>query len=288
MSLQMRLEAGCCCWLLCGRPQPWLAQRVQYVRLYGRQTAAAKRSRDQPLMAQGGQQQQQQWESFHQQEDLTTRLHNILEEYPVGIGIFKEFLQNADDAGARRFAILYDRGSYSHEGGLLSPEMGLWQGPALYVYNDATFTDSDFESISHVGRSGKLDDVSKIGKYGLGFNVAYHFTDVVSFVTRDQLVVFDPHGTSLPGGLLGLRSNFVDSALRESHPAQAAPFVWEGDRALPFCTCTLRVRQRACACVVGTIPSAPSRCRVSALSTSTCRPNHPSFSHAPCCCRLRM
>lgn len=33
------------------------------------------------------------WISFHQQEDLTTRLHNILEEYPPGIGIFKEFLQ---------------------------------------------------------------------------------------------------------------------------------------------------------------------------------------------------
>ena len=34
------------------------------------------------------------------------RLRNILEEYPAGIGIFKEFLQNADDAGARKFAVV--------------------------------------------------------------------------------------------------------------------------------------------------------------------------------------
>ena len=55
------------------------------------------------------------WESFHQQEDLTTRLHNILEEYPAGVGIFKEFLQNADDAGARKFAILWDRQSHCQQ-----------------------------------------------------------------------------------------------------------------------------------------------------------------------------
>ena len=63
---------------------------------------------------------------------------------------------------------------------------------------------------------------------------------MVSFVTRDQLVVFDPHGTHLPGGLLGLRCNFVEKGLRDSHPAQAAPFVWEGESALPFCDADLR------------------------------------------------
>jgi hypothetical protein len=105
--------------------------------------------------------------------------------------------------------------------------MDEWQGPAVYVYNDATFSDADFESISHVGRSGKQDDVAKIGKYGLGFNCAYHFTDVVSFVTRDQLVIFDPHGKSLPGGMLGMRCNFIEKRFRDTYPAQAAPFVWE-------------------------------------------------------------
>mgnify|MGYP001387497822 CR=1 FL=1 len=40
------------------------------------------------------------WVPFHQQEALTTRLANILEEYPVGVGSLREFVQNADDAGA--------------------------------------------------------------------------------------------------------------------------------------------------------------------------------------------
>ena len=94
------------------------------------------------------------------------------EDYPAGVGIFKEFLQNADDAGARRFAVLFDRHSHQRQpaaapaeasAGLLAPEMEEWQGPALYVYNDAVFSEGDFESISHVGRSGKQDDLAKIG-----------------------------------------------------------------------------------------------------------------------------
>lgn len=91
------------------------------------------------------------WGSFHQQEDLTTRLHNILEAYPPGLGILKEFLQNADDAGARKFAIVFDRCGHSSDpaDGLIAPGMGAWQGPALLVYNDATFSDGDFDSISH-------------------------------------------------------------------------------------------------------------------------------------------
>jgi len=46
---------------------------------------------------------------FHQKEDLTTRIRNILDEYPFGLGPFKEFLQNADDAKARKFSVIFDR-----------------------------------------------------------------------------------------------------------------------------------------------------------------------------------
>lgn len=93
--------------------------------------------------------------------------------------------------------------------------------------------------LMQVGQSGKHDDISKIGKYGLGFNCAYHFTDVVSFITRDQLVIFDPHGEHLPGNLLGMRCNFIEKELRDEYPAQATPLLWEAG-ALPFCETTLR------------------------------------------------
>lgn len=107
------------------------------------------------------------YREFFQREDLTTRLRNILEEYPRGVGPFKEFLQNTDDARARRFALCLDRRAYP-SASLLDGALAPLQGPALLVFNDASFSEGDFESISHVGQSGKLEDANTIGKYGLG------------------------------------------------------------------------------------------------------------------------
>lgn len=172
----------------------------------------------------GGQQTQTmpQWEQFYQKEDLTTRLRNIIDEYPVGTGPFKEFLQNADDAAARRFGLCLDCGTYGTDS-LLSSGLAAWQGPALVVFNSGVFSERDFASISNVGKSEKFEDAGKIGKYGLGFNVSYHFTDVPSFVSADQLVQFDPHAKHLPSNLPGLRAGFTTLP-----PAQCA------DQIAPF------------------------------------------------------
>jgi sacsin len=43
---------------------------------------------------------------FRQEESLAVRLKGILSEYPPGVSIFKELLQNADDAGAKIIVIL--------------------------------------------------------------------------------------------------------------------------------------------------------------------------------------
>eukprot|EP01119_Soliformovum_irregulare_P012369 TRINITY_DN3204_c0_g1_i4.p1 TRINITY_DN3204_c0_g1~~TRINITY_DN3204_c0_g1_i4.p1 ORF type:complete len:1563 (+),score=556.25 TRINITY_DN3204_c0_g1_i4:193-4689(+) len=106
----------------------------------------------------------------------------------------------------------------------MTPELGIWQGPSLIIYNSGVFTDDDLQNITSLGKSEKYDDNTRIGKYGLGFNVVYHFTDVVSFISRDQLVMFDPHGLFLPQHLQGLRSDFVQEKLSSKYKAQMAPF----------------------------------------------------------------
>lgn len=110
--------------------------------------------------------------------------------------------------------------------GLLSSGLAKWQGPAIYFYNNTVFSDEDFASLASLGLSGKRADSSKIGKFGLGFNVAYHYSDIVSFVTRDQVVFFDPHARDLPEGVPGLRASFVDDNWRERFPAQLRNFAW--------------------------------------------------------------
>ena len=78
-------------------------------------------------------------------------------------------------------------------GSLVSPGMAECQGPALWAYNNAVFTDKDFENINKLAGETKVEDISKIGRFGLGFNAVYHLTDVPSFISRQYLVIFDPN-----------------------------------------------------------------------------------------------
>lgn len=65
------------------------------------------------------------------------------------------------------------------------------------VYNDAVFSDDDFENICKLSGATKETQTDKIGRFGLGFNAVYNLTDVPSFVSRHSIVIFDPHTTHL-------------------------------------------------------------------------------------------
>jgi sacsin len=127
-----------------------------------------------------------------QREKLTVRLNGLIRNYPKGPGIFKEFIQNADDAGARRVRIILDNRTYPTDGLTCSAEAE-WAGPSLLIFNDATFEDRDFAAIQTIGEGSKLDAGWKTGRFGLGFNAAYNVTDFPSFLSRDRLLFFDPH-----------------------------------------------------------------------------------------------
>ena len=127
-----------------------------------------------------------------QRESLTRRLRGIVEDYKDNIDVFKELIQNADDAGATKVKFLLDWRQHPREN-LFTDELGHWQGPALYAYNDSVFSDEDFANICELGGATKKCDPLKIGRFGLGFCATYHLTDVPSFVSRTQLTIFDPH-----------------------------------------------------------------------------------------------
>ncbi|KAG0369122.1 hypothetical protein BGX24_002544 [Mortierella sp. AD032] len=136
------------------------------------------------------------FEPFFQQENIVDRIKSILNDYDP-LSIFNEYLQNASDAGATKFSVILDTRSHDKTK-VLSKEMGAWQGPALVLYNDAKFTEAGFSALCKLGVGDKKEDTSKIGRHGLGFNSAYHFTDVPSVVSGNHLVFFDPHMSNLP------------------------------------------------------------------------------------------
>ena len=131
-------------------------------------------------------------EEFGQEEKLTQRLNNILRDYPRDMTFLKELLQNADDAGATKLYIILDKRYHSKEK-IISEKWEELQGPALLFWNNSTFSKEDLMGIQRIGLGSKRDDANKIGQYGIGFNVVYHYTDCPSFITDNKLCILDPH-----------------------------------------------------------------------------------------------
>uniref|UniRef100_A0A3B3XF20 J domain-containing protein n=1 Tax=Poecilia mexicana TaxID=48701 RepID=A0A3B3XF20_9TELE len=137
-------------------------------------------------------------EQCGQSEPITMRIKNILKEYDEDGDIFKELIQNAEDAGADACKFLLDfREHKDPPESLIDPDMALCQGPCLWAFNNERFTDDDWKNIVRVGSASKENKVEKIGKFGLGFNTVYHVTDVPSILSGNKLLILDPNVTHL-------------------------------------------------------------------------------------------
>ncbi|XP_076453314.1 sacsin-like [Babylonia areolata] len=165
---------------------------------------------------------------YEQHEDLTTRLHGLLHEsYTDGFSVPKELIQNADDACASKVCFLLDERENMHcRTNLIKDTMISLQGPAVWAYNDAMFSKSDFENIIRLGAGTKKEDTSKVGRFGLGFNAVYNLTDVPCFISGHIMAMFDPQVKYLRNGA-GLRLDFtkpINKALLSTMPEQFQPF----------------------------------------------------------------
>lgn len=124
--------------------------------------------------------------------DLVTEIKRLIRSYPGGLGLIKELIQNADDAGARTVQITLDWRVHTVSD-LPEPEMERFLGPSLLLFNDAVFNERDFDAIQAIGRGSKKTALTKAGRFGLGFNSVYHVTDYPSFASSDRVLFFDPH-----------------------------------------------------------------------------------------------
>ncbi|XP_045166737.2 sacsin-like [Mercenaria mercenaria] len=143
-------------------------------------------------------------EDFCQEEPLVVRLSRLVENYPCDNGIFKELIQNADDAQATEIHFLKDYVTHPVTN-ILDKTFAPLQGPALCVFNNSAFTKEDLSGIKRLGVGSKSDDPLKAGRYGVGFNAVYNMTDAPSLYTKgpeiengDTLCFFDPLAKFVP------------------------------------------------------------------------------------------
>ena len=149
-----------------------------------------------------------------QREPVTRRIKQIVDDYATSTDILKELLQNADDAKATEVKFLID---WRHHptSSLFTEELACWQGPALIAYNNAVFSDQDFEHICELAGETKMKDPLKIGRFGVGFCATYQLTDIPSFISRRFFTMFDPHtsylGDRVSAGEPGMRIDLVEN-----------------------------------------------------------------------------
>ncbi|KAJ1131158.1 hypothetical protein NDU88_009500 [Pleurodeles waltl] len=138
------------------------------------------------------------FEPWGPSEPITLRIKNILRDYSEEVDLFKEMIQNADDAGATICKFLIDmRENLLFRNSLIDPEMASCHGPALWSYNNSKFSDEDLLNITRLGAATKELQVEKNGKFGLGFNTVYRVTDVPSILSGSSILMFDPNANHL-------------------------------------------------------------------------------------------
>ncbi|XP_061082376.1 sacsin-like [Conger conger] len=169
-------------------------------------------------------------EQCGQTEPITLRIKNILKEYDEEKDLFKELIQNAEDARATTCKFMLDfRKHKNPPNSLIDQDMSLCQGPCLWAYNDKLFTEEDWVNITKVGSASKETKVEKIGKFGLGFNSVYHMTDIPSVLSGKNLLILDPNVTHLKKHIEskacpGIKLDLFQERLFHSFPGQFKPY----------------------------------------------------------------
>ncbi|XP_075263651.1 sacsin-like [Convolutriloba macropyga] len=137
------------------------------------------------------------FQPFSHQDDTVPRLAKIAENYSNCLDIFKELIQNADEAQASEIHFILDERNHPKKS-LVNDGWENLLNPALLVFNNSCFTSSDLAGLETIGRSSKINDVDKIGQFGIGFNSVYRLTDFPSILTQldgkggGNLVLLDP------------------------------------------------------------------------------------------------
>ena len=114
-----------------------------------------------------------------QENDFKDGLENLLTRlYPDNAHFVYELLQNAEDADATKvyFCLQEDCLYFLHNG-------------------SKEFSVKDVDSITSISKSQKLEDVNKIGKFGVGFKSVFSYTSTpsvhsskISFLIKDMLL----------------------------------------------------------------------------------------------------
>ena len=111
---------------------------------------------------------------------IQTLLADIYKDAGDGRTLFRELVQNADDARAHRLElVVLERGWPDVRNSLL-------RGPALLVANDGAFSKENDEALHKAIGGSKEDEVDKIGTFGIGLKSVFHICEALLYIGAEK------------------------------------------------------------------------------------------------------
>ena len=111
---------------------------------------------------------------------IQTLLADVYKDAGDGRTLFRELVQNADDAGARRLTLVV------LERGWTDARNSLLHGPALLVANDGAFADKDRVALHKAIGGSKEDNVDKVGTFGIGLKSVFHICEAFLYMGAEK------------------------------------------------------------------------------------------------------
>ena len=119
--------------------------------------------------------------------NMTNLLKGLIKNYRTET-ILKEYLQNADDAGATELIVTYDKQTHQS---LKETIFEAISYPSLLLSNNAVFEKRNFESILRLYDEDKIEDATSTGRFGVGFRSSYSITDYPTFLSSGKVIWLD-------------------------------------------------------------------------------------------------
>ena len=119
--------------------------------------------------------------------NMTNLLKGLIKDYRTET-ILKEYLQNADDAGATELVVTYDKQTHKLLKGTIFESISY---PSLLLSNNAIFEKRNFESILRLYDEDKIEDARSTGRFGVGFRSSYSITDYPTFLSSGKVIWLD-------------------------------------------------------------------------------------------------
>jgi hypothetical protein len=107
-------------------------------------------------------------------------IRELLRNYGTAMGVVKELIQNAEDAGACRMDLVLFPGFQDASHALLS-------GPGLCVINDGRFEPQHLDAIFQLGLGTKAADARSIGRFGKGLKSVFALCEAFFVFARTDL-----------------------------------------------------------------------------------------------------